>query len=81
MSPRKARSPLELAGNIGAAAFDLYHHGDGAARGALCLLWTVNPEVMEWLRDRLVESTTPAKSREEASTEQGPVTPSASAAK
>ncbi len=71
---RKHRSALELASNIGSAAFDMYHLGDGAARGAFCLLWTVNPEVMEWLRDRLVEATTP--NREEARTKQETVSPS-----
>lgn len=62
---RKQRSALELASNVGASAFDLYQHGDGAAREAFCLLWTVNPELLEWLRDRLVEATTPPKTASE----------------
>lgn len=63
---RKQRTALELASAIGSASFDLHQHGDGAARGALRLLWTVNPELFEWLRDRLVESTTPPAKAKEA---------------
>ena len=60
MSPRRRRESVELASDIGAKAFDLYAaHGDQASLEALSIVARVNPEIMRWLRDRLIEATPP----------------------
>lgn len=51
------RSPVELASDIGAKAFDLYQHGDRSACAALKVIAQVNPEMLAWLRDRLLDIT------------------------
>ena len=48
---------MELASDIGAKAFDLYAYGDVTARQALSVVARVNPEVLAWLRDRLLDIT------------------------
>lgn len=58
---RRRKSAVELASDIGAKAHDLYGYGDHAAIGALRIVATVNPRMMAWLRDRLVEATEPPK--------------------
>jgi len=57
MAARSARSAVELASDIGAKAFDLHGHGDHAARAALAVVARVNPEMLAWLRDRLLDIT------------------------
>lgn len=54
---RSARSPVELASDLGAKAHDLYQHGDRAAVAALRVVAKVNPEMLAWLRDRLLDIT------------------------
>jgi len=54
---RSRRDPVELASDIGAKAFDLLQHGDTQARAALRVVARVNPEVLAWLRDRLLDIT------------------------
>lgn len=53
---------VELASDIGAKAHDLYAHGDPAAVMALRAVAEANPEMMAWLRDRLIDSIPPQKS-------------------
>ena len=55
--PRKIRDPITLASDIGAKAFDLSQYGDVIARGALLEVARVNPEMLAWLRDRLLDIT------------------------
>jgi hypothetical protein len=57
VSRRSTRTPIELASDIGAKAFDLHAHGDREAVAALSLIARVNPEVLAWLRDRLLDIT------------------------
>lgn len=52
---RASKTPVELASDIGAKAFDLYAHGDVAARAALAVVARVNPDMLAWLRDRLLD--------------------------
>lgn len=52
-----AKTPVELASDIGAKAHDLYQFGDNAARAALYEVAVVNPEMLAWLRDRLLDIT------------------------
>lgn len=54
---RRNRSPIELASDIGAKAFDLHCYGDDVARSALNEVGRVNPEMLAWLRDRLLDIT------------------------
>lgn len=54
---RHRRLPVELASDIGAKAFDLSQWGDSHARIALRVVAKVNPEVLAWLRDRLLDIT------------------------
>lgn len=51
------KTPVEIASDIGGKAFDLYQHGDTQARAALRVIARVNPEMMAWLRDRLLDIT------------------------
>lgn len=46
-----------MASDIGAKAFDLHCYGDGIARVALREVAQVNPEMLAWLRDRLLDIT------------------------
>jgi hypothetical protein len=57
MARKSNRDPVELASEIGSRAFDLYQHGDVTACRALATIARVNPEVLAWLRDRLLEIT------------------------
>jgi hypothetical protein len=57
MSRRSTKSPVEIASDLGAKAHDLYTHGDTQARAALRVIAQVNPEMMAWLRDRLLDIT------------------------
>lgn len=57
MSPRRTKDPVEIASDLGAKAHDLYQHGDGVARQALYVVAKVNPEMLAWLRDRLLDIT------------------------
>ena len=43
--------------DLGAKAHDLYMHGDTQARAALRVVAAVNPEMLAWLRDRLLDIT------------------------
>lgn len=54
---RRYREPVEIASDIGAKAHDLYQHGDAVARRALYEVAVVNPEMLAWLRDRLLDIT------------------------
>lgn len=54
---KSTRSAVELASDIGAKAFDLHCYGDAVARGALREIAKVNPEMLAWLRDRLLDIT------------------------
>lgn len=54
---RRPRDPVEIASDIGAKAFDLMQHGDVAACRALWTVARVNPEMLAWLRDRLLDIT------------------------
>lgn len=54
---RSRRSPVELASDIGAKAFDLHAYGNVAALRALAIVARVNPDVLAWLRDRLLDLT------------------------
>lgn len=51
------RSAVELASDIGAKAHDLYQYGDRPAIAALRVVAQVNPEMLAWLRDRLLDIT------------------------
>ena len=53
------KSPVEIASDLGAKAHDLYQHGDLAACAALRVIARVNPEMLAWLRDRLLDITQP----------------------
>lgn len=53
----RRRDPIELASDIGSKAFDLHQHGDAVARMALREVAKVNPEMLAWLRDRLLDIT------------------------
>ena len=55
MASRK--TPVELASDIGAKAHDLYQHGDRVSCAALSAVAKVNPEMLAWLRDRLLDIT------------------------
>lgn len=63
MRRKPTRSPVELASDIGAKAFDLYAHGDHAANVALATVAHVNPEMFAWLRDRLLDITRQPETR------------------
>lgn len=54
---RRRKSPVELASDIGSKAFDLHCYGDPLARQALREIAKVNPEMLAWLRDRLLDIT------------------------
>lgn len=56
-STRRGPSPIELASDIGSKAFDLHCYGDAMARVALREVARVNPEMLAWLRDRLLDIT------------------------
>jgi hypothetical protein len=44
---------IELVSDIGRLALDLYAHGDAEAMKALQFISQVNPEIFNWLTDRL----------------------------
>jgi hypothetical protein len=54
---RRQKSPVELASDIGAKAFDLSQYGDLTACRALYEVARVNPDMLAWLRDRLLDIT------------------------
>ena len=54
---RATRDPVELASDIGAKAHDLYAYGDHVAIASLRVVAAVNPEMLAWLRDRLLDIT------------------------
>ena len=55
MASRRERSPVEIASDLGARAHDLYQCGDARARMALRYVAQVNPDMLAWLRDRLLD--------------------------
>lgn len=57
MTTRRVRDPIEVASDLGAKAHDLYQFGDSRARLALREVAKVNPDILAWLRDRLLDIT------------------------
>lgn len=57
MSRRLTKTPVEIASDLGAKAHDLYMCGDVQARAALRVIARVNPDMLAWLRDRLLDIT------------------------
>ena len=76
------KSPVEIASDLGAKAHDLYQHGDSAACAALFVVARVNPEMLAWLRDRLLDitqqrcATSPNRQGEAAPSSASPAAPS-----
>lgn len=58
------KDPVELASDLGARAHDLYALGDATALAALGFVARVNPEILAWLRDRLLDLTVFDEARE-----------------
>lgn len=50
---RKLRPALNIVSDIGSLAFDLQHHSDEQIAAAVALLRTVNPEMFNWLVQKL----------------------------
>jgi hypothetical protein len=57
MASRRERNPVEIASDLGARAHDLYSCGNARALAALSIVAQVNPEMLAWLRDRLLDIT------------------------
>lgn len=57
MTRKSTKTPVEIASDLGAKAHDLYMHGDVQARAALRVVARVNPDMLAWLRDRLLDIT------------------------
>jgi hypothetical protein len=56
VAKRVAKSAVELASDIGSKALDLHQHGDVNAVNALRFVMKVNPDIFDWLRQRLKEA-------------------------
>lgn len=54
---RRLKSSVEVASDLGAKAHDLYQFGDREARIALSVVAKINPDMLAWLRDRLLDIT------------------------
>lgn len=55
---RKLRPALNIVSDIGSLAFDLQHHSNEQIAEAVAILHTVNPEMFDWLVERLAGGST-----------------------